>query len=323
MWKFCSLFVVALFASAAQAQTAPGGAAQTYPSRVIKLIVPWPAGGDTDIIGRLIGQRLAEALGQPVVVDNRGGASGSVGTEAMVRAPADGYTLLVVSMGTLTINQFLAKLDFDPVEDVAPVSMLVNIPTALVAHPSAPYSDVKGMIAAAKSNPGKLNVSSGSNAFRLFLEQLQTTAGISVEHVRYRGAGPAMNDILGGQVEMLIAGLPSITPHAKAGKLKVLAMTNTKRATAMPDVPTIGETFPGLEFNNWTALFVRAGTPRPIIDKLNAEIVRILNAPDVREKLLGMGAEPAPSTPQELGATMRKDAERFGKLIKATGMKAE
>ena len=323
MWKFWSLFVVALLVMPAQAQTAPGGAAQAYPSRVIKLIVPWPAGGDTDIIGRLIGQKLAEAMGQPVVVDNRGGASGSVGTEAVVRGSRDGYTLLVVSMGTLTINQFLAKLDFDPVEDVEPVSMLVNIPTALVAHPSAPYSDVKGMIAAAKSNPGKLNVSSGSNAFRLFLEQLRTAAGIDVEHVRYRGAGPAMNDIVGGQVEMLIAGLPSITPHAKAGKLKVLAVTNTKRASAMPDVPTIGETLPGLEFNNWTALFVRAGTPRPIVDKLNAEVVRILNAPDVREKLLAMGAEPAPSTPQELGATVRKDAERFAKLIKATGMKSE
>lgn len=318
MSKTWSLLILALFTSLVQAQTAPG-----WPVKPIKLIVPWPAGGDTDIVARLVAEKLAEALGQPVVVDNRAGGSGSVGTEAMVRAPADGYTLLVSSMGTHTMNQFLAKLDYDPVEDVAPISVLVNIPTALAAHPSVPFSDVKGLIAAAKASPGKLNIGSGSNAFQLVLELLKSTAGISVEHIRYRGAGPAKNDLLGGQVEMLIAGLPALSPLAKAGKIKIIAVTNSKRAQAMPEVPMFSDTLPGLEFNNWTAIFTRAGTPRPIVDRLNAEVLRILALPDVREKLDAMGAEPAPTTPDELRGILRKDAERWGRIIKSTGMKAD
>ena len=315
--------ILALFVLQAHAQTPPGSVAQPYPTKVIRLIVPWPAGGTTDIVARLIGQKLSESLGQPVIVDNRPGQSGSVGTELMVRAPADGYTLLVSSMGTHTMNQFFYKLDFDPVADVAPVSMLVNVPAALVAHPSVPFNDVKGLLAAARARPGALNVGSGSSAYQLFLELLKSTANINVEHVRFRGAGPAMTDLLGGQVEMLITGLPAITPHAKTGKLKVIAVTNPKRATAMPEIPTFSETIPGVEFENWTALFARAGTPRPIIDKLNAEVVRILGTPEIRERLLGLGAEPAPSTPQELGATMKKDAERWGRIIKTTGMQPD
>jgi tripartite-type tricarboxylate transporter receptor subunit TctC len=319
MSKAWFLFVLAPFVSPAQAQTA----ASPYPSKVIRLIVPWPAGGTTDIVGRVVGQKLSESLGQPVVVDNRPGASGSVGTEIMVRAPADGYTLLVSSMGTHAMNQFFYKLGYDPVEDVAPLSMLVNVPAALAAHPSVPFSNVKGLVAAAKARPGSLNVASGSNAYQLFFELFKSTANVKLEHVRYRGAGPAMNDLLGGQVEMLITGLPAITPHAKTGKLKVIAVTNSKRAAAMPDVPTFNETMPGVEFNNWTAMFTRAGTPRPLIDKLNAEAVRILKMPEVRERFTALGAEPQASTPQELGATMRKDATRWGSVIKATGIQAD
>ncbi len=323
MAKVWSFFALALCISPAQAQTALGSASQAYPAKAIRLIVPWPAGGTTDIVGRVVGQKLSESLGQPVVVDNRGGASGSVGTEALVRAPADGYTLLVSSMGTHAMNQFFYKLNYDPVEDVAPLSMLVNVPAALAAHPSVPFSNVKGLVAAAKARPGRLNVASGSNAYQLFFELLKSTAKINMEHVRYRGAGPAMNDLLGGQIEMLITGLPAITPHAKSGKLKVIAVTNSKRAAAMPDVPTFNETLPGVEFNNWTAMFARAGTPRPIVDKLHAEAVRILNLPDVRERFLALGAEPAASSPQELGVTVKKDAERWGNLIKATGIQAD
>ena len=314
---------ITLALSTAQAQTAPAAAAEPYPAKTIHLVVPWPAGGDTDIIARLIGQKLAEALGKPVIVENRQGGSGSVGTQSVVRAPADGYTLLVSSMGIHAMNQFLSRLDYDPAEDVAGVSMLVKIPSALVAHPSVPFNDVKGLVAAAKANPGKLNVASGSNAFRVFLEQLKTATDINVLYVPYRGSGPAVNDLLGGQVEMLIAGLPAVTPHLKAGKLKVIAVTNARRAAATPNVPTVGETVPGLEFDNWTGLFVRAGTPRPIIERLNAEVVRILNLPDVRERIQALGAEPAPSSADELSAIVKKDAERFGKVIKATGMKAE
>ena len=319
-WLMSLMSLMLLAASSAQAQS-PG--APAYPSKVIRLIVPWPAGGTTDIVGRLVGQKLSEALGQPVIIDNRPGQSGGVGTEILVRAPADGYTLLVSSMGTHTMNQFFYKLDYDPVEDVAPVSMLVNVPAALVAHPSVPFSDVKGFLAAARAKPGKLNVASGSSAYQLFLELMKSTAGINVEHVRYRGAGPAMTDLLGGQVEMLITGLPAITPHAKAGKLKVIAVTNSHRAIAMPEVPVFHETLPGLDFDNWTAMFVRMGTPKAIVDRLNAEVVRILAQPDVRDRLATLGAEPMPSTSQELGAVVRKDAERWGKIIKATGMQPD
>ena len=323
MLKLGSLVLLILALSAAQAQTPAGNAAQTYPSKIIRLIVPWPAGGTTDIVGRVVAQKLSESLGRSVVVDNRPGASGSVGTEAMVGAPADGHTLLVSSMGTHAMNQFFNKLNFDPVEDVAPLSMLVSVPAALVAHPSVPFSDVKDLVAAAKAQPGRLNVASGSNSYQLFLELLKSTAGIRMEHVRYRGAGPAMNELLGGQIEMLITGLPAITPHAKAGKLKLIAVTNSTRARAMPDVPTFNETVPGVEFNNWTAIFTRAGTPRAVIDKLNAEVVRILNLPDVRERFMGLGAEPVASTPQELGDTIRKDAALWGKIIKATGIQGD
>lgn len=294
-----------------------------YPNKVMRLIVPWPAGGTTDLVGRVMAQKLGDSLGRNVIVDNRPGASGSVGTENMLQAPADGHTLLVSSMGTHAMNQFFYKLGFDPVADVAPLSMLVNVPAALVAHPSVSFSNVPGLLAAARAKPGYLNVASGSNAYQLFLYLLTSKAAIKLEHIRYRGAGPAMNDLIGGQVEMLITGLPAITPHAKAGKLKVIAVTNTKRANAMPNVPTFNETIPGANFDNWTAMFARAGTPHAIVDKLNAEAARILKLPDVRERFLALGAEPVSSTPQELGATLKKDAEVWGKVIRDSGIKGD
>ena len=323
MLKTVCFIGLALSVPLVQAQTAPADAAGAFPAKVIRLIVPWPAGGTTDIVGRVVAQKLGESFGKSVVVDNRPGASGSVGAEAMVNAPADGHTLLVSSMGTHAMNQFFYKLNFDPVADVAPLSMLVNVPAALVAHPAVTFSNVSGLVAAAKARPGYLNIASGSNAYQLFLALLKSKANIQLEHVRYRGAAPAMNDLLGGQIEMLITGLPAITPHASSGKLKVIAVTSSKRASAMPNVPTFNETLPGVEFNNWTALFTRAGTPRAIVDKLNAEALRILKLPDVRQRFLGLGAEPTASTPEELGVTMKKDAELWGKVIKTTGIKGD
>ena len=319
--KFITVATLSMLTTTTHAQPTPYPT--TYPTKVVRLIVPWPAGGTTDLVGRVVAQKLGESLGRNVVVDNRAGASGSVGTENMLQSPADGHTLLVSSMGTHAMNQFFYKLAFDPVADVEPLSMLVNVPAALVAHPSVSFSTAPGLLAAAKAKPGYLNVASGSNAYQLFLELLKSKAAIKLEHIRYRGAGPAMNDLIGGQVEMLITGLPAITPHAKAGKLKVIAVTNAKRAAAMPNVPTFSETIPGVTFDNWTAMFARAGTPRAIIDKLNAEAVRILKLPDVRERFIGLGAEPTVSSPQELGATMKKDAEVWGKVIRDTGIKGD
>jgi len=317
------MIVVSLFTLTATAHAQSVSDTSAYPNKFIRLIVPWPAGGTTDLVGRVMAQKLGESFGKNVVVDNRAGASGSVGTENMLQSPADGYTLLVSSMGTHAMNQFFYKLAFDPVADIAPLSMLVNVPAALVAHPSVTFSNVPGLLAAAKARPGYLNVASGSNAYQLFLELLKSKAVIKLEHIRYRGAGPAMNDLIGGHVEMLITGLPAITPHAKAGKLNVIAVTNATRAAAMPNVPTFSETLPGVTFDNWTAMFARAGTPRAIVDKLNAEAARILNLPDVRERFLGLGAEPKASSPQALGETMKKDAEVWGKVIRDTGIKGD
>ena len=317
------VLMAALGLTFAEANAQPAADSNAYPNKVIRLIVPWPAGGTTDLVGRVMAQKLGDSLGRNVVVDNRAGASGSVGTENMLQSPADGHTLLVSSMGTHAMNQFFYKLAFDPVADVAPLSMLVNVPAALAAHPSVTFGNVPGLLTAAKARPGYLNVASGSNAYQLFLELFKSKAAIKLEHIRYRGAGPAMNDLIGGQVEMLITGLPAITPHAKAGKLKVIAVTNAKRAAAMPDVPTFSETVPGVTFDNWTAMFARAGTPRAIVDKLNTEAARILKLPDVRERFLGLGAEPTSSTPQELAATMKKDAELWGKVIRDTGIKGD
>ena len=319
--KFTVVAVLAISATTTPAQTTSDPT--SYPTKAIRLIVPWPAGGTTDIVGRVMAQKLGESMGRNIVVDNRAGASGSVGTENMLQSPADGHTLLVSSMGTHAMNQFFYKLAFDPVADVAPLSMLVNVPAALVAHPSVSFGTVPALLNAAKARPGYLNVASGSNAYQLFLELLKSRASIKVEHIRYRGAGPAMNDLIGGQVEMLITGLPAITPHAKAGKLKVIAVTNSRRAAAMPNVPTINETVPGVTFDNWTAMFARAGTPRAIVDKLNAEATRILKLPDVQERFLGLGAEPTTSTPQALGATLKNDAEIWGKVIRDTGIKGD
>ncbi len=298
--------------------------AQVYPAKPIRLVVPWPAGGTTDILGRIVGQKLSETWAQPVVTDNRGGASGNIGTEAVVKSPADGYTLLFGSMSTHTMNQFLySRMAYDPVTDVAPISLVANVASVLVAHPSLPARNVKELIALAKARPGQLNFASGSSVYQLCGELLKLTAGINMVHVPYKGGSQALIDLLGGQVEMLFTGAPVTMPHVKSGKLKVLAVTNSKRATVLPDVPTIGETLPDYEFNNWYGVFAPAGTPRAIIDRVNAEVARVLGLPDIREKFMALGADPTPSTPERFAAVIRTDAERAGRIIKAAGVRAD
>ena len=315
------LLATALFTSLALSSAA---SAQTYPAKPIRMIVPWAAGGTTDILARIVSQKLSEASGQQVLVDNRGGASGNIGSEVAVRAPADGYTLLFGSMSTHTMNQFLySRMTYDPVRDVAPITMIANVASVLVAHPSLPAKNIRELVVLARSRPGQLNFASGSSVYQLCGELLRMTAKIDIVHVPYKSGSPAVTDLLGGQIEMLFTGAPVTLPHIKAGKLKVLAVTNTRRAQVLPDVPTIGETLPGYEFNNWYGLMAPAATPRPIVDRLNSEILRILGQPDVREKLLGLGADPAPTTPERFAAVMKADAEKAGRLIKAAGVKAE
>jgi tripartite-type tricarboxylate transporter receptor subunit TctC len=300
--------------------------AQNYPAKPIRMVVPWPPGGTTDILGRVLGQKLSESFGQPVVIDNRGGAAGNIGSEAAAKSPPDGYTLLLGTMSTHAMNQFLySKMTYDPVNDVAPISLVANVATVLVVHPSLPVSNIKDLVVLAKANPGKLNFASGGvGSFnQLCAELLKLTAKIDIVHVPYKGGGPAVTDLLGGQVEMLFTGAPVTMPHIKAGKLKVIAVTDSKRAAALPDVPTIGEALPGYEFNNWYGVMAPVGTARPIVDKLNAETARILALPDVREKFTSLGADPTPSTPDKFGSVMKSDADKWGKIIKLTGARAD
>jgi tripartite-type tricarboxylate transporter receptor subunit TctC len=298
--------------------------AQTYPAKSVRLIIPWPAGGTTDILGRIVGQKLNESWGQPVVIDNRGGASGNIGSEVAVKSPPDGYTLLIGSMSTHTMNQFLySKMSWDPVNDVAPISLIANVASVLVSHPSLPAKNVKELIALAKARPGQLNYASGSSVYQLCGELLKMTAKIDLVHVPYKGGSQAITDVMGGQIELFFTGAPVTMPHIQSGKLKVLAVTNARRAAVLPDVPTIGETLPGYELNNWYGIMAPAGTPRALVDKVNADVARILAQPELRERFLVLGADPAPSTPEKFGTVIRADAERSAKIIKAAAMQPD
>jgi tripartite-type tricarboxylate transporter receptor subunit TctC len=317
---FACLTALALASFAALAQ------AQAYPSKPVRLIVPWAPGGTTDILGRILGQKMSEKWGQPVLVENRGGAAGNIGTEAVVRSTADGYTLLLGTMSTHAMNQFLyTGMSFDPVKDLAPISLVANVATVLVVHPSLPANNVNELVALAKAKPGQLNFASGGVASfnQLCAELLKMTAKIDIVHIPYKGGAPAVADLVAGKVDMLFTGAPVTISHIKAGRLKLLAVTDSKRAAALPDTPTIGESLPGFEFNNWYGILAPAGTPRPVIDFLNAEVLRVLALPDVREKLAALGAEPTPGAPERFGAVMAADAEKWGRVIKQAGVRAD
>ena len=300
--------------------------AQAYPAKPVRLIVPWAPGGTTDILARIIGQKMSEKWGQPVLVENRGGAAGNIGTEAVVRAPADGYTLLLGTMSSHAMNQFLyAAMSFDPVKDLAPISLVANVATVLVVHPSLPVTSVNDLVALARSKPGQLNFASGGVASfnQLCAELLKMTAKIDIVHVPYKGGGPAVADLVGGKVDMLFTGAPVTISHIRAGRLKLLAVTDSKRAAALPDAPTVGESLPGFEFNNWYGIMAPAGTPRAVIDFLNAEVLRILTLPDVRERFAGLGADTTPGTPEQFGTVMAADAEKWGRVIRQVGVRAD
>jgi tripartite-type tricarboxylate transporter receptor subunit TctC len=299
---------------------------QAYPSKTVRLIVPWPAGGTTDILGRVMGQKLNEVWGQPVVIENRGGAAGNIGTELVVKSPPDGYVLLFGNMASHATNQFMyTGMTFDPVTDVAPITLVANVGTVLVVHPQLPVKNVKDLVALAKARPGQLDYASGGvGSFnQLCAELLRLETKINIVHVPYKGGAPAVTDLLGGHVAMLFTGAPVTMAHIKAGKLKALAVTDTKRISALPDVPTVGESIPGYEFNNWYGMLAPLKMPRPLIDKLNADIAKVLALPDVKDRFTGLGADITPSTPEKFGAVMKADAEKWGKVVKAAGIKAD
>ena len=300
--------------------------AQAYPTKPVQLIVPFPAGGVTDLVGRIIARRLSEGLGQPVVVENRGGGAGAIGAQAAARSTPDGYTLF---MGTAThaINTTLMpNAGFDLLRDFAPVSLVATVPLLLAVHPSVPVKDVKELIAFTKSQNGRVNFASGSSgsASHLAGEMLKVGANIDITHVPYKGGGPALQDLLGGHVTLMFENMPSIFPQVQRGKLRGLAVTGPKRSPAAPELPTMIESgFPGFEAGSWYGLYAPAGTPKEIVAKLHAELVKALKTPEMQRQLTVQGAESIGNSPEEFSAFMRVEIAKWAKVIKDAGVKQE
>lgn len=301
--------------------------AQSYPNKSIRLIVAYPPGGGVDIIARVIGQKLTEKWRQTVIVDNRPGSAGLIGTEIAAKARPDGYTLLMGQTGTLTINPSLySKCPYDPIKDFAPITLTAVMPFILVIHPSVPVTTVKELIAFAKSKPGTLNfASSGSGSVQhLGGELFKTMTGVDMVHIPYKGGAPAFIDLLGGRVSLIFSTMPPALPHVKAGKIRALAMAGTTRSPLFPDLPTIAESgVPGYDVSSWNGVVAPAGTPKEIINLLNTEIAKILRQPDVNERLSSEGSDPVSSTPEQFGAMIKADVAKWAKVIKACGAQAD
>jgi tripartite-type tricarboxylate transporter receptor subunit TctC len=300
--------------------------ASDFPNKAIRIVVPFPPGGATDAAARLVAVKMAEHWGQPVLVDNRAGAGGNVGSELVAKSPADGYTLVMGVTGSHAINTSLySKMPYDPVADFVAISQVAVVPNVLVVHPSVPAKNLAELMALAKKEPGKLNYASLGNgtAAHLGMEMLKSEAGVDITHVPYKGSAPAVSDLLAGQVQMMVDGLPSALPHVKAGKLRAIAITSLHRAPSLPDLPTIAETYPGFYADAWSGLFAPKGTPQPVVDKLSAEVQRILKLPEVREKLAALGAEPVGSTQAEFAAHVKKEIGKWAKVVKTSGAKVD
>ena len=301
--------------------------AQSFPVKPVRVITPFTAGSAIDTLARVVGQKLGDTWGQQVVIDNRIGANGIIGTEAAAKAPPDGYTVYLGNISTLAVNPHLyLKLPYDALRDIAPVTLAATIPVVLVVHPSLPVKSVRELIALAKAHPGQLNYASGGtgSAQHLPMEMLRVETGINIVHVPYKGLGPAFSDVLGGQVPMMFTGVSNVVPYMKTGRLRVLAIGSPKRSATLPDVPTVAEAgVPGFDFDSWTGYLVPVGTPRELIVKLHADITRTLAAPEVRDKLVTLGFDLVGGTPEAFATLIRNDIARFGKLIKAAGIKAE
>ncbi len=304
----------------------PAGA-QNYPAKPIRLIVPFPPGGGNDIMARTIGQKLTEATGQQVVIDNRGGAGGNIGAETAARAVADGYTLFLGGVGSHGTNPGLqAKLPYDPVRDFAPITLIALAPLIVVAHPSLPVKSIAELIQYAKARPGQLNfASSGTGSIaHLAPEMLNAMAKIQITHIPYKGTGPALVDLLGGQVQLMMNSAVSMLPQVRGGKLRALAATGARRLAALPDLPTVAESgVPGYEAASWYGILAPAKTARPIIDRLNREIVAIVRLPELRDRLIAEGAEPAGNTPDEFAAYIKRELARWAAVIKNAGIRPE
>jgi len=318
-WTVAALIAMAM-APATFAQPA------AYPERTVKLIVPFPPGGVTDIVGCIIAQRLSEGLGQTVYVENLGGAAGTIGAASAARARPDGYTLLMAT-ATHAINATLMpNAGFDIQKDVVPVTLVASVPLLLAVNPSLPANDVQGLVALAKKEPGKLNFASGStgSASHLAGEMLKSAAGIDMVHVPYKGGGPALQDLIAGHVSIMFENMPSILPYVQSGQLRGLAVTSPKRSSAIPTLPTMIESgFPGFEAGSWYGLFAPPGTPPEVVEKLHGAMVKALASPGMRTQLSKQGAEPIGNTPQEFAAFIRSEVAKWARVIQVSGAKAD
>lgn len=299
--------------------------AQTYPSKPVRIVVPFP-GGVADTLSRMVALRMGEALGQPVIVENKPGASGQIGAADVIRSPADGHSVFLGHIGTHAINAHVfSKLMYDP-EELSPVTLLITVPNLLVVHPSVPATSVRELVAHAKANPGKLSYASpgSGSSGHLAGELLKSLAGVDLVHVPYKGAAPAVQDLMGGRVHVLFDTLAQALPLAKAGKARALAVTTLKRQPIAPEVPTMDEQgYPGWETGPWFGFFVRAGTPEAILRRLNEETVKALKAPQVAEKLSGLGANVVGNSPAEFTAFIRTESARWGKVVRDAGIRAD
>ena len=318
--------MAALFTAALTVAMPAESIAQTYPTRPIRVIVPFAPGGGTDILARILAPKLSDGLGQQIVIDNRPGGSSIIGTELVVKSPPDGYTLLAVDT-SFSVNPSLhAKLPYDSFKDLAPVAHLASAPVLLVVHPSVPANTLKELVALAKAKPGSLAYASGGNGASTHLagELFTMTAGVDIVHVPYKGTGPAIADVVAGQVQMNFAGISSARQFVDSGRLRALAVTGDKRNAAMPDVPTFAEAgYPGIDAGTNWGMFAPAGTPRDIIAKLNAEVNRVLQLADVKSRVAELGYDVGGGSPEDWGARARAEAEKWGKVVKQAGIKID
>ena len=300
--------------------------AQTYPTKPVRFVVGFPAGGATDVVARTISQKLSEALGQPVVVDNRAGAASNIAAEHVAQSPKDGHVIFLGTVSTSINPSLYRKLPYDPLRDFAPVSQVTGTPFLVVTHPSLPAKNIREFIALAKSKPGELNYGSAGSGSggHLFVEMFGSMARVKLMHVPYKGAAPATTATLSGETIFMFDNIVTTLPLAKAGRLRALAVTTARRSAAAPEMPTVAESgVPGYDANAWFGVFVPAGTPQPVVNRLNTEIVKIVKLPEMRERFLNLGAEPAGSTAAEFGAFFRSEVEKWGRVVKTSGAQVD
>jgi len=319
MVRLIALVLCSIFVSAA-------GAQEAYPSRPVKFILPFPPGGGTDILGRVIAEQLSANLGQPVVTENRGGAGGNVGAEAAAHSAPDGYTIVLVAPSLAISKTLYSKLNYDPVKDFAPISLVATVPNVMITNPAVEAKNLQEFIELARSRPGAMNYGSGGagTSNHLAGELFNIVTGTKLVHVPYKGVNLAMQGVLAGEIQLVFIGIPAALPHIKAGKLRALALVAPQRSPALPEVPTVAEAgLKDFEVTTWYGNLAPAGTPRPIVSRLNAELVKIMHTPDVKERLAGMATDPLTSTPEEFAAYLKQEIAKWGDVVRKSNLKAD